>query len=651
MRSMLQNLTAPHARQPDAESAPCASQPAADPRWARPALAVLLVATAAFWTVTLGRMGWANAFYAAAVQAGTQSWKAVLFGSSDAANSITVDKPPASLWPMELSARIFGVNTWSILVPQVVIGVASVGLLYMIVRRQFGPVAGLITGGTLALTPVATLMFRYDNPDALLVLLMIGAVGALMRAVEDGRTRWLVLCGALIGFGFLTKQLQVMLVVPGLALTFVAAGPSRLRTRMLQLVAALLSMVVAGGWWVALVELIPAADRPYIGGSTDNSFLNLTFGYNGMSRLSGSHGGFPEPPPGLSTPPGGKHGGFPFGSDPSILRLFTGESGTQISWLLPAALIFLVAGIILCGKAARTDPRRAQYLVWGGWLLGTGGVFSFMSGLYHDYYTMALSPAVAALVGIGATQLWHRRSTIWASLTLATTAAITTGWSWVLLNRTPDFVPWLRWAVLAVGIAAAVLLVLDRLRGARFGSWAAALALVAALAGPLAYCVQTVATSHNGGVVTAGPQVAGAHPPGPLPGFDKAPSAHLAQLLRADAGEYTWAAATIGSNEAANYQLASGEPVMPIGGFIGSDPSPTLAQFQKYVADGQIHYFIVSRGPGGPGMPDAPGRQGKADKTVTEGAKISDWVKQNFIADTADGATYYDLTSPQHHGA
>lgn len=618
---------------------------ATDPRWARPALVALLVSTAAFWGVTLGRMGWANAFYAAAVQAGTQSWKAFLFGSSDAANAITVDKPPASLWPMELSARIFGVNTWSILLPQVLIGVASVALLYLIVRRHFGAVAGLFAGAVLALTPVATLMFRYDNPDALLVLLMIAAVGALLRAVEDGSTRWLILCGALIGFGFLTKQLQVMLVVPGLALTYLVAGPPRLRARLLQLIAALLSMVVAGGWWVALVELIPAADRPYIGGSADNSFLNLTFGYNGMSRLTGGKDGLPEPP-GLATPPGGLHGGFPFGSEPSILRLFTGESGAQISWLLPGALIFLAAGIILCGKAVRADTRRAQYLVWGSWLLGTGGVFSFMSGMYHDYYTMALSPAVAALVGIGATDLWRRRTTTWVWLVLTATTAITTGWSWVLLNRTPDFVPWLRWVVLAAGIAATALLVLDRLRGARFGSWAATLAVVAALAGPFSYCVQTVATSHSGGIVTAGPQAAQGHSPGSLPGFDKAPSAHLSQLLQADAAEYTWAAATIGSNEAANYQLASGEPVMAIGGFIGSDPSPTLAQFQKYVADRQIHYFIVSRGPGGPGMPDGPGKLGK-DNSPTEGTKIADWVKQNFPAATVDGTTYYDLTTAQ----
>jgi len=284
-------------------------------------------------------------------------------------------------------------------------------------------------------------------------------------------------------------------------------------------------------------------------------------------------------------------------------------------------------------------------------------VFSFMTGMYHDYYTMALSPAIAAVVGIGVTQLWQHRSRSWVGLTLALVAALTAVWSWVLLDRTPDFVPWLRWVVLVIGVLAAVLLALNTLRGIRFAAWASGLAVAAAAAGPLAYCVQTLATPHNGGIVTAGPSVGGQHMPGPPPGFDKAPSAHLVQLLKTNAGDYTWVAATNGSNEAANYQLASGGAVMPIGGFIGSDPSPTLAQFQQYVADGQVHYFIVSRGPGGPGGPGRPGvppsMGGKSgtdmpagQREQTEGTKIAEWVKQNFTASTVDGVTYYDLTAP-----
>lgn len=634
------------------------------PRWARPALAALLAVTAVFWSIGLSRMGWANPFYSAAVQAGTKSWKAFLFGSSDAGNSITVDKPPASLWPMELSARVFGVNTWSILLPQVLIGLASMALLYMIVKRHFGPGAGLIAGAVLAITPVATLMFRYNNPDALLLLVMIATAWALLHAVTDGRTRWLVLCGALIGFGFLTKQLQVMLIVPGLALTYLIAGPVRMRVRLWQLGAGLLAMVASAGWWVLLVSLTPAADRPYIGGSTDNSFLNLTFGYNGLSRLlGGNSGASPGGPPGggPAGPPSGH--GFSFGSQAGLTRLFSGEAGGQISWLLPAALIFLVAGIVLCGLASRIDERRAQYLVWGSWLVGSGTVLSFMSGIFHDYYTVALAPAIAALTGIGVTQLWARRSSRWVGLTLAATVALTAAWSWALLGRSPGFVPPLRWAVLICGVAAALGLAVTiglRVKGFADGIvWCtAALAAVAALAGPVTYSIQTVSTAHNGGIVAAGPPVQGSRfpgmPGGPGPnsspgggpaGIGQKVSDRVARMLSQDAGAYTWVAATTGANDAAGYQLSTGDAVMPIGGFVGGDPSPTPAQFQQYVAAGRIHYYIEGHMPGGSRGGDAPDAP-QPRRTGTEGDKVVEWVKQHFSATTTDGVTYYDLTAP-----
>ncbi len=635
------------------------SQP--DPRWARPALAVLLVATAAFWCIGLNRNGWANAFYSAAVQAGTKSWKAFLFGSSDAANVITVDKPPASLWPMEISARIFGVNTWSIQLPQVLLGVASVALLYVIVRKQFGPTAGLLAGAVLALTPVATLMFRYNNPDALLVFLMVASVWAVLRGVADGRTRWLVLCGVLLGLGFLTKQLQVLLVMPGLALTYLVAGPPRLLVRFGQLLAGLAAMVGAAGWWVLLVEVWPADSRPYIGGSENNSFLDLTLGYNGLGRLMGGDSNTPGngPRPDLSV------GGIsPFG-EPGIGRMFTGESGAQISWLLPAALILLVVGLLVARRRPRTDAQRAQYLVWGGWLIGTAGVFSFMSGLFHDYYTVALAPAVAALVGIGAADLWRRREKTWAVLVLATTVVVTGVWAWVLLGRTPDFVGWLRWAILAVAILAAMALTITTrpaLRLPHIQSVAAASAVVMALAGPVSYCVQTVSTVHTGGVVTAGPQIPGLGIPGmgspggsdsgphagPPGQTDNEVSADMVATLSADGDSFTWVAAAPGSTEAGYYQLATDRPVIALGGFGSADPAPTLQQFQDYVADGRVHYYIESTGLGLPksmndsGMPLMP----PGGNNSTEAEHIKDWVKKEFTPVTVDGVTLYDLTKP-----
>ncbi|MFC9514940.1 glycosyltransferase family 39 protein [Nocardiaceae bacterium NPDC056970] len=674
-----------------------APQPAAAPKRTREywALAALLVGTAVAYLWNLSASGWANSFYSAAVQAGSVSWKAFFFGSSDAANSITVDKPPASLWVMELSVRAFGLNSWSILVPQVLIGVASVALLWATVRRYFGAAAGLLAGLVLALTPVAVLMFRFNNPDALLVLLMIAAVWATLRGVEDGRTRWLVLTGVFVGFGFLTKQLQVMLVVPPLALTYLIAGPPKLGKRILQLFAALGGLIVSAGWWLLTVELWPAGSRPWIGGSQDNSILELTLGYNGFGRLNGNErgsvggggmrGGFaadalPAGAPGAfpggdGMPGAGGPGGGMWGST-GPTRLFESAQGGQIAWLLPVALILLVAGIALCGRAVRTDVRRASFIAFGSWLLVTGLVFSFMAGIFHAYYTVALAPAVAALVGAGAVTLWRRRDLVWVRIVAAVTIAVTAATAWILLGRSPDFVPWLRWVVVVVGALAAVAMLVPAVLRARAAVVVIVAALFTGLAGPVAYAVNTIGTGHSGSIPSAGPRVEGEmgrggpggmrgpgeqlngmpipggrgngggafEMPGGMPGgfgggaggglLDASkPGDELTALLRERADDYTWVAAAIGSNSASGYQLATERPVMPIGGFNGSDPSPTLEQFQQYVADGKIHYFVAGGMGGGRG-----GGEGTA-------SQISEWVQADFTPTTVDGVTVYDLTT------
>jgi len=252
--------------------------PESDPAWARPALLGLLAATALLYLWGLGASGWANSFYSAAVQAGSVSWKSFFYGSSDAASSITVDKTPASLWVMALSVRLFGLNAWSILVPQALMGVATVGLLHATVRRWHGHAAALIAGSVAALTPVAVLMFRFNNPDALLVLTLVAGAYAVVRAVETASTRWLVLAGALVGLGFMTKMLQALLVVPAFALVYLVAAPSPLRKRIVSLLAAGGALLLSAGWWVAIVELVPASMRPYIGGSQHNSILELVLG-------------------------------------------------------------------------------------------------------------------------------------------------------------------------------------------------------------------------------------------------------------------------------------------------------------------------------------------------------------------------------------
>ncbi|MFJ2596013.1 ArnT family glycosyltransferase [Streptomyces erythrochromogenes] len=704
----------------------------ARPRWERPALAGLLIATAALLLWDLGASGYANSFYSAAVQAGSESWKAFFFGSSDAGNSITVDKPPAALWPMMLSVRLFGLGSWQILVPQALMGVATTGVLYASVRRQFGPGAALLSGAAFALTPVAALMFRFNNPDALLTLLLTVTVYCLLRALEGAHTRWLVRAGVVVGFAFLTKTLQAFVILPPLAVLYAVCAPTGLRRRLGQLLLAGGAMVVAGGWWVAVVELWPASSRPYIGGSQNNSFLELTLGYNGLGRINGNETGSVG---GGGAGPGGAGGGGGRWGESGIDRLFSGNIGGQISWLLPAALVLLVAGLVITWRARRaTDSvdgmARAAFLAWGGSLLITAVVFSYMQGIFHEYYTVALAPFVAALIGMGVAVLWEERGSTVAAVTLSGTLALTAIWSYVLLGRATGYLPWLRWAVLVGGLLAAVALPFAGRAGRRVLQATAGLGVAAALAGPFAYCMTTVSTGHTGSIVTAGPAVAGgrggpggmmggpgggggfgemrqggpgggqagggtwpgggqqpggtppqgAVPPGQgqggMPGADgrgaERPggfpggmtgggpggaggllngarvSAEAKAALTADSDAYTWAAAAIGAQNAASYQLASGVPVMPIGGFNGSDPSPTLEQFKEYVRDGKIHWFIGQggttagtgedggrRGGGGPGGPGGG--------TSTE---IESWVRATFKESTVGGATFYDLTSP-----
>jgi len=648
-----------------------------DPAWVRPALFMLLLGAGLLYLVGLSASGWANAYYSGAVQAATKSWKAFFFGSFDSSNFITVDKPPASLWVMGLSARIFGVSSWSILAPQALEGVAAVGLLYATVRRQFSASAGLIAGTVLALTPVAVLMFRFNNPDALLTLLLVASAYALTRSLERGSTRWLALAGVLIGFGFLTKMLQALIVIPGFALVFLIAAPTPLRRRLLQLLIAGAAVVVSAGWWVAIVALWPAASRPYIGSSQDNSILNLIFGYNGFGRLTGNEAGSVGGAPGAA----GRWG--PTG----IGRLFGAEMGTQIAWLIPASLVALIALLWLTRRASRQDPTRAAAILWGSWLVVTGLVFSFMKGIIHPYYLVVLAPAIGALIGIGGVHLWRHRNRLLNRLTLATGLVLTAITAYYLLGRAPDWPPWLRYAVLAVAAAAAAGIILAPWIAVRRPASAAvaAAALLAAIAAPLAYSAQTAATPHGGALPTAGPagrgggfggpgrfaRRTGQPPPGSfrnLPGLPNrpqngfpggnrnfgpggpggrgglgglldasTPSTQLVSLLKANTSHYRWVAAAVGANSAAGVQLATDSPILAIGGFNGSDPTPTLAHFQKLVAAGQIHYYLGAGGGGGGGF-GGPGRPGGS-------SQIGGWVAQNYTPQTVGGVTVYDLTA------
>ncbi len=670
----------------------------ADPSWVRPAVVALLVLTAVAYTWDLTASGYANSFYAAAVQAGTKSWKAFFFGSLDSSNFITVDKPPASLWVMAISGRIFGFSSASMLIPQAAEGVAAVGLLYAAVKRWFGPAAGLLAGAVFALTPVAALMFRFNNPDALLVLLLVASAYCLVRAIEHAGTRWVVAAGTLIGFAFLAKMMQAFLVLPAFGLVYMVAAPTSVRRRIGQLAAGAAAVVVAGGWWVAIVALWPVGSRPMIDGSPDNSILNLIVGYNGLGRIFGSGG-----------PGGGGGGGANFSGPTGVFRLFDSLMGGQASWLLPAALLALVGGLWVRRSAPRTDRVRAGLLLWGGWLLVTAAVFSFSTGVIHTYYTVALAPAIAALVAMGVAICWSHREA-WAARAMASVGvAASSAWAYALLERTSHWEPWLRPLIVCAAAASVIGLLaapaLPRLRK-RIGTVAILLGVLAVLSGPAAYAADTITTGHTGSIPSAGPANAaggfgggfpggaggrgfrlpgggsftpptgGAPPTGagasgsgapPLfggaasggsAGADSAAgglgrgavgggvpggaggatktSAALVKALQQDASSYRWAAATSGSQSAATLELSSNEAVMAIGGFNGQGGNLTLAAFESYVAKGDIHYYIASSGGGsGPG-----GGPGSSNST----SAIATWVADHYTAETIGGQTVYDLS-------
>jgi 4-amino-4-deoxy-L-arabinose transferase-like glycosyltransferase len=579
----------------------------------RVAFAGLLVITAVLYSWNLSSSGWANSFYSAAVQAGSQSWKALLFGSSDAANAITVDKTPAALWVMGVSVRLFGVNSWAVLVPQAIEGVAAVAVLYAAARRVNGPAAGLLAGAVLALTPVATLMFRFNNPDALLVLLLVSAAYCVQRACENHSSRWwLPLAGAAVGFAFLAKMAQAFLVLPGFALTYLITAHAPLRTRMWRALAGLAAMLVSAGWYLAVVTLWPADRRPYIGGSQHNSVLELALGYNGFGRLTG------DEPGGLGNP----------NHDAGWGRLFDRGMGAEIAWLIPAALVCLVAALVIIRREPRTDPLRGAGMLWGSWLFITGAVISYSHGIIHPYYTVALAPAVAACISVGAPLLWRRRADIRAATALSGAVLVTAVLACVLLGRDPTWLSWLRAVVAIAGVgAAALILVAGRLPDA-VTRVVAVVALVACLAGPAAYAVATAAAPHRGAIPGVGPSQGFG---GPFDAPDVSPA--LVDALNRDADRYTWAAATVGSTNAAGYQLAARTPVMAIGGFNGTDPSPTREQFETLVSEHRIHYFVEAKTRG----PMRGGASGPARDIAT-------WVKEHFPARVVDGVTVYELS-------
>ncbi|MEU6273671.1 glycosyltransferase family 39 protein [Streptomyces populi] len=450
----------------------------ASPRWSLPALLAVLVLAAVLYSWNLSASS-LNSFYSAAVLSGTQSWKAWFFGSLDAGNFITVDKPPFALMIMSLSCRVFGFGTWQMMAPMVAAALGTIWILHASVKRHFGHAAAALAALVLALTPITVAIDRDNNPDTTLVLLMVAGAALGLRATRDGRLLPLLGSAVCFGLAFNTKMLQAYIALPAVLAVYVYASRLPWARKVRDLLLASAALAVASFWWAAAVSLVPAGERPYIGGSTDGSAWDLIMGYNGLGRVLGGEGNG-----------GGGGGGGTFAGTAGLGRMFNDILGGQISWLLPFAGIALVGGLVLCGRAPRTDPTRAALLLWGGWTVLHWLTFSMAEGTMHPYYTTALAPGIAALTGAGGVMLLRALrgpDTRWVWV-LPAGLAVTAVWAVVLLRRAADWNGWL-WPAVAVVMALAVtgLVVFRSGDRARLFAASVAAALVAALAGPAAY--------------------------------------------------------------------------------------------------------------------------------------------------------------------
>jgi len=672
----------------------CWRSPADQPPWTRPALLGVAAVAALLYARNIADAGLAP-FYSVAVKSMSVSWKAFFYGAFDPGATITIDKLAGSFLPQALSARIFGFHPWSLALPQVIEGVVSVLAMYRVVRRWAGPVPGLLAAGLFAATPIAASMFGHSMEDGALTMCLVLAADSWQRAVMEGRLRSLCLAGVWVGLGFQAKMLQAWMVLPALGLGYLLVAPNGLGRRLWQLGAAGLVMLAVSLSWIALYTFTPAADRPYVDGSTNNSAVAMVFGYNGVERFGisfpgsvaafgggGGGGGArraaPEPQAAeagtpaeaggapTATAPGGVEynaGGF-LGSSGSWAKLIGSRFGPEVGWLYPLALLALIAGLAGRGRARRTDPLRAGLVMWGLWLGTYGFIFSYMSNIPHTAYVASLAPPLAALSGTGIVLFWRWNrsgSRGWWLLPLA--IAVQVAWAWYLWRDYRGFLPWLLPAAIVAGGAAIVMLTAMRfswrvLLGA--GAAAGAVGVAAMLAAPAAWSASVLDARYAGSSfdASAGPgggfgpggggggrfvaaggglrNEAGGFRPGRFraPGraggglFDTATTLTGSQLqlyryLTAHRDGAGYLLAVPGWTAAGPYILATGQAVLPMGGFSGSVPEPTLARVKQLVAAGQLRFFMPDGG-GGPGGFGGTGVRGGG-----ETAQIDAWVQSS----------------------
>ncbi len=626
------------------------------PRLLQPvALGVVMLISLFMNFYQLGQNGFGNLYYASAIRSMLDNWQNFFFVAFDPGGFVSIDKPPLGFWLQAASAKIFGFTPFSIFLPQALAGVLSVLLLYHLVRRHFGVVAGLLAALALALSPISVVTNRNNTIDSTLVLTMLLGAWAVMRAAETGKWRWLLLTAALVGIGFNIKMLEAYLVVPAYALLYLLAAPRSLKMRIAQLLVAGVVMLAISLSWAVAVDLTPASQRPYVGSSQNNSEISLALGYNGIQRLlgqfgfggnagntgnsetTGSTGGTTGPIPPTGTGSGTVPGNFPpsgsgssnsgqppqgFGNggggggmfntgNPGLLRLFNEPLGGQIVWLLPMALLGML--VLMWQRLPRLRELRENreqhsLILWGVWML-TMGIFFSIATFFHQYYLSTFAPAICALFGIGVVVMWqHYRHSGWRGWLLPLALLLTAVEQIHIITSNPDWGTWLI-PLIAIGCTlSAVILFLARLLprlrfNARILVPSLCLGLLALMLTPTVWSVTPAVENIVSSLPTAGPsqQFAGGGP-----GGNSSADTALISYLEAHQGSAKYLVAVASSNEADTIILTTNKAVMALGGFSGSDPILTTAQLAALVKNGTVRFFLLNGngsfgGGGGPG--------------------------------------------------
>jgi 4-amino-4-deoxy-L-arabinose transferase-like glycosyltransferase len=666
--------------------------------WHRLALAGVLLLALFLHFFRLEDLGYGNQYYAAAVKSMLTSWHNFFYVSFDPGGFVSVDKPPLGLWTQALSAMIFGFNGWALMLPQALAGVLSVALLYHLVRRVFGPTAGVIAALVLALTPISLAANRNNTMDSQLVLTSLLAAWAVSLAAERGKLRWLLLCAFFVGLGFNIKMLQAVMVLPAFYSLYLFA-PIAWWKRLVHLALASVVLAVVSLAWVVAVDLTPPDQRPFVGSSHDNTVTELIIGHNGMARLgmlgrliggSGPRAGGPppsgqnQPPPdqfapgiqpplggqlpagvnpplpnqfGPGNPPrGGQNPFLPPGNQPPLsqgnlrqgsqppggqppggpgqnetgaagpFRLFNQQLAGQTSWLLPLAALGLVAAAWQVKLRWPLNPPHQALILWGAWLAPQMVFFSY-AGLFHRYYLEMLAPAIAALVGAGMAAMWNDYQRHgWRGWLLPLALIAAAALEAYIVAQFPDWSRWLTPLVVGLcAVAVIALIVLRLIRNQpsairRLPSAIAALGLLSLLIAPAAWSA-TVLIGSDAGLPFAGPEVAAraARPGGNVPRVDR-----LVEYLTANRNGEKFLAATLNANSAAPIILATGEPVMALGGFSGSDNILSAEELAAKVEQGEVRFFLLPQssgpnvGPGGNRPQNAPGQRSDTLRWVAE---------------------------------